>query len=175
MSIYWVKFILTIGRGPLCLRQTIKRNSLWAEAYLRGAIGPWPPFRSPRLQNCIEKWAKSRHGPPFARLATGFELEITWFWIWVKTFFFALHLIFGEKSDEIWVKTFFFCSSPDFRRKSRTNFECGNFNFRTMLLSNFLKFLARPFSKSCVRYCLWALGYIFASKSRTTYGKLIKN
>ena len=35
--------------------------------------------------------------------------------------FFVLHLILGEKSDQIWVKTYFFCSSPDFGRKIGPN------------------------------------------------------
>ena len=51
-------------------------------------------------------------------------------------FFFALHLILGEKWDEIWVKTFFFCSSPDFGRKMGRNlsedlfFSCSLPDFR---------------------------------------------
>ena len=85
-------------------------------------------------------------------------------------FFLALHLILGENWNEIWVKTFFlflffyFCSSPDFGRKigrnlsedlffllftwfwakNWTKFECDNFKFWSMFLSNFLKFLAPP-------------------------------
>ena len=45
-----------------------------------------------------------------------------------EDFFFALHLILGEKWDEICVKTYFFififflfCSSPDFGRKMGRN------------------------------------------------------
>ena len=107
-------------------------------AYLGG--GHWAmalPFESPGLQNCIEKWAKLRHAPPFASWASGFGLEISWFW--VKTFFFALHLILGEKWDEIWVKTFFFVFAIHLiLAKHGTKFEHDNFKFWSMFLSNFL-------------------------------------
>ena len=91
--------------------------SLWAGAYLGGGpLGHGPLFGSPGLQNCLEKWAKLRHGPPlwvghqtFRLLAgnlsdferkTGRNLSEDLF------FFFALHLILGEKWDEIWVWLF---------------------------------------------------------------------
>ena len=90
------------------------------------------PFESPGLQNCIGKWAKLRHGPPLL-CKLGIRL-------WARN-----HLILGEKQDEIWVKTFFFCFSPDFGRKNGTKFECDNFKFWSMFLSNFLKFQTPPF------------------------------
>ena len=66
----------------------------------------------------------------------------------MKTFFFALLLILGEKWDEISVKTFFyfyFLLFTWFWAKNGTKFECDNFKFWSMFLSNFLKFLAPPF------------------------------
>ena len=51
---------------------------------------------------------------------------------------------FGRKWDEIWVKTFFFLLFTWFRAKNGTKFECDNFKFWSMFLSNFLKFLPPP-------------------------------
>ena len=108
-------------------------------AYLGGeALGHGPPFGSPGLQNCIEKWAKLRHGAPFVSWASGFGLEITWYWAkngtkfeW-RPFFFALHLILGEKWDEIWA---------------------WQFQILIYVPLKFSKVSAHPpFSKSCIRY-----------------------
>ena len=85
-----------------------------------------PPFGSLGLQNCIVKWAKLRHGPPFVSWASGFWLEI-----WVSS---------GEKRDGPWVKTFFFYffwRSPNFGRKKPLNF-----GFRP---KNHSEFWRRPF------------------------------
>ena len=66
-----------------------------------------PPLGSPGLQNCIEKCAKLSHGPPLqvGHQALGSKSPD----IGRKMgrnlsenlFFFALHLILGEKWDEI--------------------------------------------------------------------------
>ena len=69
-----------------------------------------------------------------------------------RPFFLTLHLILGENSDQIWVKTFFLLFTW-FWAKIRTKFRWNNFCFRSLFLPNFLKFLASPFSKSCVRCC----------------------
>ena len=95
-----------------------------------------PPFGSPGLQNCIEKWAKLRRPPPPPLCKLGIRLWARnhlilgekWDEIWVKTFFFfflvfALRLILGEKWDEIWVKTFFFLLFTWFWAKNGTKFE----------------------------------------------------
>ena len=88
------------------IAQTPIASSSWGlapGAYLGGAIGPWPLLWVAKIAKLHRKVSKIEACPPFARWATGFELEITWFWIWGKTFFFsALHLILGEKLDEIW-------------------------------------------------------------------------
>ena len=64
--------------------------------------------------------------------------------IWVKTFFiyfifFAFHLILGQKSDQ--VKTFFFLLFTWCWAKNRTDFGRNNFWFRPLLFSYFPKFL----------------------------------
>ena len=80
-----------------------------------GAIGPWPPppFGSPGLQNCIEKWAKLRHGPP--------PLQVG-------------HQALGSKSADFEWRPFFFCSPPDFGRKTGWNLSEDLFFFALHLI-----------------------------------------
>ena len=114
--------------------------------YEGGALGHGPPFGSPGLQNCIEKWAKLSHGPPpFASWASDFGLEITRFGheIWVKTFFFVLHLISGEKWDEIWV---------------------WQFQILIYVHLKISEVFGPPFSKSCVRYCTY--NWLFSCQNK---------
>ena len=95
-----------------------------------------PPLWVARI--CIEKWAKLRHGPCFASWASGFRLEIIWYWAKIGTkfewrpfffvCFFALHLILGENWDEMWVMIFFFLFIW-FWAKIGTKFKWGPFFF----------------------------------------------
>ena len=59
-------------------------------------------------------------------------------------FFFALHLVLGEKWDEIWVKTFFFLSSPDFGRKMGRNLSVTISNSDVSSSQNFWTFCPPP-------------------------------
>ena len=78
--------------------------------------------------------------PPFGNWASGFGLEIIWFWAKNGTKF--EWRPFCEKWDEIWVKTFFFfLLFTWFWAKNGTKFEYDNIKFWSMFLSNFLKFL----------------------------------
>ena len=76
-----------------------------------GAIGPWPPFGSPGLQKLHRKVNKIEAWPP-SPLQVGHQAlgsKSTDFGrkmgrnLSEDLFFFALHLILGEKWDEIWV------------------------------------------------------------------------
>ena len=123
------------------------KTNITGRGVFRGGHWAMPPFGSPGLHNCIEKWAKLRHGHPLCKLGirlwaqNHLILGGKWDEIWMKTFFFAPHLILGENWDKIWVKTFFmlftwfwaktgtkfewrpffFCSLPDFGRKMGRN------------------------------------------------------
>ena len=80
-------------------------------------MGHGPSFRSPGLQNCLEKWAKLRQGPFLCKLGIRPWARVTWY-IGRKMGqnlilsedlffgFFALHLILSKKWDEIWVWQF---------------------------------------------------------------------
>ena len=92
----------------------------------------------------------------------------------MKTFLFCSSPDFRRKiGRSLSEDLFFFCSSPDFWAKSRTKFECGNFNCRTMSLSNFLKFLP-PFSKSCVGYWKTVMQSPIAPMNSKAHLKLTK-
>ena len=87
---------------------------------------PCPPFGSPGLQNCIEKQAKLRHGPPLCKLGIRFDHT--------KGMFCAFLLGFGRKIGPNLSEDLFFCASPKFGRKLGPNlnedlFFCFSPNF----------------------------------------------
>ena len=130
-------------------------DSGWVKpgAYLGGAIGPWPlPFGLPGSYNCIEYYAKLRRAPPpppLCKLGIRFDhtkgnvlcVSFTFASTFGRKtgrnlsedlFFFALHLILGEKRNWFWVEQFL---------------------IQIFILLEFSEFPGRPpFSKSCVRY-----------------------
>ena len=80
--------------------------TFYSVAYLGGAIGPWPPLWVARIAKLYRKVSKIEAWPhPFASWASGFGLEINGRKMGRNLsedlFFFALHLILGEKWDEI--------------------------------------------------------------------------
>ena len=122
------------GKGQFC---NFCGHLLWT-APLRGVFRGGHCARIAKLHkkvSKIEAWPS-----PFASWASGFGLEITWYW--AKN---------GTKFE--WRP--FFLLFTWFWAKNGTKFECDIFKFWSMFLSNFLKFLAPHFSNSCLRY--WPL------------------
>ena len=99
-------------------------------ANLGGAIGPWPPVWVARIAKVHRKVSKIEAcPPPFASWASGFQALD------------SKSPDIGRKMGRNLNEDLFFCSSPDFGRKNGTKFECDNFKFWSMFLSNFLKSL----------------------------------
>ena len=87
--------------------------------------------------------------PPFASWASGFELEITWYWAkngtkfeWRPFFFICSSPDFGRKTF------FFFCSSPDFGQKMGRNLSVTISNSDLCSSKIFWSFWPPPFQNS---------------------------
>ena len=110
-----------------------------------------PLFGSPGLYNCIEQYAKLRYGPPLWKLGTRFYHTVGLF----CAFLLGLHPRLGKKSDSISVKTFFFSLHLSLGEKSDC-FWMEQFLIQIFVLLKFSELPAPlPFSKSCVRYCVY--------------------
>ena len=88
--------------------------------------------------------------PPFVSWASGFPLEIEWFWAKIgmkfewRPLFFCSSPNFGQKMGRNLSEDFLFLLFTWFWAKNGTKFECDYFKFWSMFLSYFLKFLPPP-------------------------------